>query len=72
MSTVQPYPPTARWRFRSRQSNYEHLVPLAYHWEPNGAPMSDDYAPEEISAAQLWGRWVDRYANRGHKDHPED
>ncbi|WP_432247691.1 hypothetical protein ACRAR1_07010 [Streptomyces sanyensis] len=71
MTTVQPYDPTTRWRFRTRMGGYEHVVPLVYHWEVNGAPMSDDYTPDEADAAELWARWIAEFGNRGHLDYPE-
>jgi hypothetical protein len=60
---VQPYPAGTRWRFTSRVGGFEHTEELALHWEPNGSTMTDDYLPNEISAHDLWRKWVDKYAD---------
>lgn len=70
MSTVQPYPATARWKFSSKRSGYEKNERLALHWEPDGSAMSDDYLPDEADARELWRKWVDRYGDSYHQEHP--
>lgn len=70
MSTVQPYPAAARWKFSSKRSGYEKTEQLALLWEADGSAMSDDYTPDEASAAELWRKWVDRYGDHYHRDHP--
>jgi hypothetical protein len=49
------------WRFTSLQSGVEFELEMSLTWELNGDPMSDDYHPEEITAVELWNRWVERY-----------
>lgn len=71
MSTVQPYPSTARWTFHSTRSGHERTVQLALYWESDGSAMSDDYAPDEADASELWRKWVDRYAAKYHQESPE-
>jgi hypothetical protein len=34
---------------------------LSLYWEIEGDPITDDYTPDEISANELWDRWVERY-----------
>lgn len=68
MTTVHPYPSTARWTFASKRSGYERTVQLALFWEPDGSAMSDDYAPDGADAQELWRMWVDRYGDKYHQD----
>lgn len=72
MTTVQPYPANTRWKFSSRRSAYENTARLVLLWEPDCSAMSDDYTPEEISAEELWRKWVDRYSSKYHEQHPTE
>ncbi|MGW5696829.1 hypothetical protein ACWEWX_39910 [Streptomyces asiaticus] len=71
MTTMQPYPPGTKWTWAGRQYRTatftEELVLL---WEPNGSSISDEHLPEEVSAGDLWRRWVDEYADRAHRQDP--
>jgi hypothetical protein len=61
-STVQPYPAGTLWRFRPRIVGAEEFTcELAYVWEVDFSSMSNDYAPEDISARDLYLEWVRRY-----------
>ncbi|MEU9264579.1 hypothetical protein AB0E04_03870 [Streptomyces sp. NPDC048251] len=71
MSTVQPYPSTARWQYSNKQSHYEQTQKLALYWEPDGSAMSDDYLPDEVDAHELWRMWVDKYAGKYHQETPD-
>ena len=71
MSTVQPYPNSTQWAFRSLRSDFEHIVQLALHWEPVGSPMSDDYTPAEADAHELWRMWVNQHGAKCHEEKPE-
>lgn len=57
--TCSPAP--AEWTFSSRESGYKCTVPLWLTWEVRCDPISDDYLIDEISAADLWTRWIKRY-----------
>ena len=46
------------WHTRSLQYGAEKELPLVGHWEVSLAPMSDNYTPTEITAEQLFDRWV--------------
>jgi hypothetical protein len=71
MTTTQPYPPGTRWTWTGRQYRTATFTEeLALHWESNGSTITDDYLPEEVSASELWRRWVDEYADRAHRDWP--
>lgn len=48
------------WEFRSRQVDHVRRVELVAYWEVESDPISDDYTPDEISANDLLGRWIDR------------
>ncbi len=52
-NTVQPYPSGTRWLITSRYGHTETKA-LALYAEPNGSSITDDFLPEEMSAAQLW------------------
>lgn len=49
------------WTFLSRRSGFEKEIELTLYWEVHGDPISDDYLPEEVSAAELWSMWRRRY-----------
>lgn len=71
MTTVQPYPASVRWKFRSKRSDFEKTERLALLWEPDCSAMSDEYAPEETSAFELWRMWIDRYSSKYHDESPD-
>lgn len=71
MSTVQPYAPRTQWKYRNKMSGYEFTSALTLQWEPSGSPLSDDYLPDEITASELWRKWVDQYVARPHERDPE-
>lgn len=70
--TIQPYDPGTTWRFHNvgHPGNVRESE-LVYLWEADGSSITDDYLPEEVSAHDLWRRWVDRYADQDHKQWPE-
>ncbi|HEX5566726.1 MAG TPA: hypothetical protein VFY14_07340 [Streptomyces sp.] len=70
MSTVQPYPPGTRWRYRNKDSGYEFTEELVLYPEPNGATLTDDFVPEQIPAHDLWTMWVEEYADYYHERWP--
>jgi hypothetical protein len=49
------------WRFRSKHG-HENTVPLYLLWEVYCDPITDDYDPDEITAGELWQKWVCKYA----------
>ena len=52
---------TARqWRIGSRRNDFQWTGPLVAYWELDHDPISDDYTPDEISAEDLFDRWVDK------------
>ena len=69
MQTVQPYPPGTRWYFKGRSGN-EETRELALYAEPAGSTITDEYLPEEISAARLWQLWA-KDANDYHERWPQ-
>lgn len=46
------------WEFRSLQGGPVRRAELVAFWEVQLDPISDDYTPNEISADDLFGRWV--------------
>jgi hypothetical protein len=48
------------WRVRSRRSDFEWQGILVADWEVHYDPISDDYTPDEISAADLLAKWVEK------------
>ncbi len=58
---------TAKWKVRSRRSDYEWEGMLTAYWEVELDPISDDYTPQEISADGLLSIWEkgvrDKYSN---------
>ncbi|MER6602513.1 hypothetical protein [Streptomyces parvus] len=70
-TTVLPYGPGNRWTYSSKQSGFTHTEELALVAEPDGADFTDDYTADEITAQQLWRKWVDRHADRLHKQWPD-
>ncbi|MFD5588823.1 hypothetical protein ACFWII_34085 [Streptomyces sp. NPDC127063] len=66
---VQPYPPGTQWYFRG-QGGHEKTEELALWWDPAGSIVSDDYLPEDTSAAELWGIWA-KDCNRYHERYPQ-
>ncbi|MFI8089093.1 hypothetical protein ACIF9R_12355 [Streptomyces sp. NPDC086080] len=69
MQTVQSYPPGTRWFFKGR-AGHSQTEELVLYPEPANSAMSDDYLPEEISAAELWRLWA-KDCNSYHKRWPE-
>lgn len=51
-----------KWEYQSREYGHTFGSELLLYWELNGDPLTDDYLPEEISAEQLWAKWIDAYA----------
>jgi hypothetical protein len=51
------YSREAVWRYESRKGGVARESDLYLYWECSGDPISDDFAPEEISAAELFRRW---------------
>jgi hypothetical protein len=48
-----------RWRFKSRETGYEHRhAALELYWELYGDPISDWYSPSEVSAEELLMIWL--------------
>lgn len=70
-STVQPYPPDTKWTWTNRRGGHTWVEELVLYAEPDGSSMSDDYLPEEVTAVELWHRWVDRYAVTYHRRYPD-
>ena len=53
-----------KWRRRGRDSDARwEDSPVAY-WEVMGDPISDDYTPDEITAAELLDMWAKRYSEK--------
>jgi hypothetical protein len=52
------------WRVRSLQTAYEWSGSLIARWEVSLDPVSDDYTPDEMSAANLFDRWLERVQKR--------
>ncbi|KYH43236.1 hypothetical protein [Branchiibius sp. NY16-3462-2] len=48
----------------SRKTGYRFESELELYWEVSGDPLSDDYAPSQISAAQLFSRYLARCSER--------
>lgn len=69
-TTVQPYPPGTKWTFSARRHDFTQTEELVLYAEPNGATISDDYLPDEISAAELWRKWAKKYAHHDHQTWP--
>ncbi|MFJ9250352.1 hypothetical protein [Streptomyces sp. NPDC101776] len=70
VKTVSTYSPGTKWTFSARSNGFEHTEELVLYAEPNGAAISDDYLPDEISAGELWRLWADKYANQYHQEWP--
>lgn len=49
------------WTFQARRSGYVRRSRLALVPEVNGTSISDDWLPDEISAAELFRQWNRRY-----------
>ncbi|MEU4439117.1 hypothetical protein [Micromonospora chalcea] len=64
------YDPDREWEFATHRSSYNRTVPLDLYWELDGDPLTDDWTPDEITAAELWDRWIDRYINRPRRPRP--
>ncbi|MGC1211989.1 MAG: hypothetical protein WA890_12080 [Micromonospora sp.] len=58
------YHPDREWEFASLRSGHIRTVPLGLYWELDGDPFTGDWLPDEITATELWDRWLDRYINR--------
>lgn len=70
-TTVQPYPPGTQWTWTNPRSGHTWTEELVLYAEPDGSSMSDDFLPDEATAAELWRMWVDRYAVTYHQREPE-
>jgi hypothetical protein len=46
------------WEVRSRRGGDAFEAALVAYWEVSMDPISDDYTPREISAADLFDRWA--------------
>ncbi len=53
-------PGSTIWKVTSRQGGHEWSGPLIAYWEVDRDPISDDYTPQEINAAELLSRWVQK------------
>ncbi|MFE1876420.1 hypothetical protein ACFW9N_37100 [Streptomyces sp. NPDC059496] len=62
MDPYKPYAADTRWTFRTLRGSYEPTMPLHLWYEVNGASISDEYTPAEISARELWSRWYSEFA----------
>lgn len=51
------------WTYHSLLGGMERTSALTLIFEVNGTPMSDDYTPEEINAAELFRRWAAKYVD---------
>jgi hypothetical protein len=51
------------WKVRHRTSGHEMLAELVAYWELEGEAISEDYTPENMSAADLLALWFSRYGN---------
>jgi hypothetical protein len=69
-TTMQPYPPGTRWTITNRYGHTQ-TEELVLYAEPNYSSITDDYLPDEISAAELWRMWVDKAANKAHEQWPD-
>lgn len=49
------------WHFKARSNGFERSTELRLGWEVHGDPITDDFTPEEASAAELWTRWRNQY-----------
>jgi hypothetical protein len=49
------------WTITAKASGVEFSTELRLGWEVLGDPVSDDYTPDEISAAELWSIWRRQY-----------
>ncbi|MFG1892644.1 hypothetical protein ACGFIP_01295 [Micromonospora zamorensis] len=63
------YDPEREWTFTS-QGGHTRTVPLHLYWELDGDPITDDWIPAEITAAELWENWLDRYVNQPTRPRP--
>ncbi|MEU3299772.1 hypothetical protein ABZ729_08115 [Streptomyces sp. NPDC006678] len=68
-NTVQPYAAGTQWTITSLHGHTQ-THELALYAEPNYSTITDDYLPDEISAADLWRIWVDKVATLAHDKHP--
>lgn len=63
MSTYTKTEP--RWTFSLKGGHNTRTTALHLGWELNGDPISDDWAPTEITAAELMRRWLRTNPDRG-------
>ncbi|MGW6842275.1 hypothetical protein [Streptomyces sp. NPDC054958] len=61
MDTFSTYPASTAWTFRNRQGGPGRTTWLEMGWEVSGDPISDDFTPDEITAEDLWNRWLSEY-----------
>lgn len=68
-TSTQPYPPGTQWKITSPygHAQTEELVLIG---ELNGSSLTDAYLFTDISAEDLWQKWVDEYANYAHEKWP--
>jgi hypothetical protein len=49
------------WHFDQRQIPGKRSSELTLSWRLNGSSITDDYTAEDITAAELWSIWRERY-----------
>ena len=54
------------WKFESRTRGWEQVLTLTAYWEVERDPISDEYDPSDISAADLFASWT----KVAYKQHP--
>lgn len=56
------------WQFQARCSGYRKEEPLQLYWEVYCDAVTDDWAPEEIPAEELWRVWLTRNPRDAHAE----
>ena len=52
--------PKTTWKVSSRHTDHQWTGEIVAYWEASLNPVSHDYTPDEISAGDLFDRWVGR------------
>ena len=52
------YDPETLWTFRNKKNGIEKRERLLLRWEPNYSTIGEDYTPGDLSAADVWHRWI--------------